>query len=282
VNAFRQGLVQAGFVEGTSVSIEYRWAEDRFDRLPTLANELVQRKVSLIFAGGGEVTAVAAKAATQTIPVVFAIGADPVAHGIVASMNRPGGNVTGVSFLVVQVRPKLVELIKELLPQAKLIALVVNPNRLGYEQALGDVQKSAQASGLDFIVLKAGREQEIDAAFSLLTKSAVDAALFLSDPVYVDRRDQIARLLDMHKLPGIFASREQVTAGGLISYGASLREAVQQAGIYAGRILKGEKPADLPVTQPTKFELVINLKAANAIGLTVPATLLARADEVIE
>jgi putative ABC transport system substrate-binding protein len=169
-----------------------------------------------------------------------------------------------------------------LLPQAKLVALVVNPNRLGYEQALSDVQEAAKASGLDFIVLKAGREQELDAAFSVVSKSPVDAVLFLSDPVYVDRRDQIARLLQLHKLPGIFASREMVAAGGLISYGASLPDSVQQAGAYAGRILKGEKPADLPVMQPTKFELVINLKAAKAIGLAVPPTLLARADEVIE
>jgi putative ABC transport system substrate-binding protein len=282
LTAFRQGLAQAGFAEGTNTSIEYRWADDHFERLSGLAKELVEQRVSLIFAGGGEVSAVAAKNATQTIPIVFAIGADPVQHGIVPSLNRPGGNVTGISFMVVQVRPKLVELTRELLPHAKSVALVVNPNRLGYEQALDDVRRSADAAGFNCVVLRAGNEQEIDAAFATLAKSRVEAIIFLSDPVYVNRRDNIARLAESLRLPGIFSSREHVMAGGLLSYGASLRDAVRQAGTYAGRVLKGEKPADLPVMQPTQFELAINLKTAKAIGLPMPPTLLARADEVIE
>jgi putative ABC transport system substrate-binding protein len=280
--AIQQGLGETGFIEGATVRIEYRWAEDRFDRLPELARDLVQQNVSLIFAGGGEVSAIAAKGATSKIPIVFAIGADPVQHGLVASMNRPGANVTGTTFLVVQVRPKLVELVREILPQAKSIAVLANPNRAGYEQALQDVLGAAKRSGLAVVLLKAGSEREIDAAFSALSSSRVDAMVALSDPVYVNRRVQLAILAAAHKLPTIFSSRENIVAGGLICYGASLVEAARQAAIYAGRILKGEKPENLPVLQPTKFELVINLKTAKALGITVPATLLARADEVIE
>jgi putative ABC transport system substrate-binding protein len=280
--AIQQGLGETGFIEGSTVRLEYRWAEDRFDRLPELARDLVQQKVSLIFAGGGEVSAIAAKGATSKIPIVFAIGADPVQHGLVASMNRPGANVTGTTFLVVQVRPKLVELVREVLPQAKSIAVLANPNRAEYEQALQDVLNAAKRSDLTVVLLKAGGEREIDAAFSSLGSSRVDAMVALSDPVYVNRRVQIAILAAAHKLPTIFSSRENVIAGGLICYGASLVEAARQAAVYTGRILKGEKPENLPVLQPTKFELVINLKTAQALGLSIPPTLLARADEVIE
>jgi ABC-type uncharacterized transport system substrate-binding protein len=279
---FRRGLGEARFVEGDNVIIDFRWAEDRFDRLPALASELVQRNVSLIFVGGGDIAALAAKSATATIPIVFAIGADPVEQGIVASLNRPGGNITGATFLAVEIRPKMVELIRELMPQTKKIAVLGNPNRPGFERLLNDVVKPAEAAGLDVRVLKAGSEREIEAAFSTLNQGKVDGLLVLSDPVYTNRRDQLARLLKMQKIPAIFGSREIVVAGGLMSYGASIEDAYRQAGAYAARILKGEKPADLPVMQPTKFELVINLKTAKALGLTVPPSLLSRADEVIE
>ena len=279
---FRRGLGEARFVEGDTVVIVYRWAEDRFDRLPALASELVQRNVSLIFVGGGDIAALAVKSATATIPIVFAIGADPVQQGIVASLNRPGGNITGATFLAVEIRPKMVELIRELMPQTKKIAVLGNPNRPGFEQLLNDVVKPAEAAGLDVRVLRAGSDREIEVAFSTLNQEAVDGLLVLSDPVYMNRREQIARLLKLHKIPAIFGSRESVVAGGLMSYGASIEDAYRQAGAYAGRILKGEKPGDLPVMQPTKFELVINLKTARALGLTVPPALLSRADEVIE
>ena len=222
------------------------------------------------------------KSATTTIPIVFAIGADPVQQGIVASLNRPGGNITGATFLAVEIRPKMVELIRELIPQGKKIAVVGNPNRPGFEELVKDVVKPAEAAGLDVLVLKAGNEREIESVFSSLKQARIDGLLVLSDPVYTNRRDQVSRLLTSYKIPAIFGSRESVIAGGLMSYGASIEDAYRQAGVYAGRILKGEKPADLPVIQPTKFELVINLKTAKALGLTVPHSLLSRADELID
>src|SRR5262245_5215290 len=279
---FRRGLTETGFLEGNSVIIDYRWAEDRFDRLPALATELVGRNVSLIGVGGGDIAALAAKSATTTIPIVFAIGADPVQQGIVASLNRPSGNITGATFLAVEIRPKMVELIRELIPQGKKIAVVGNPNRPGFEELVKDVVKPAEAAGLDVLVLKAGNEREIESVFSSLKQARIDGLLVLSDPVYTNRRDQVSRLLTSYKIPAIFGSRESVIAGGLMSYGASIEDAYRHAGVYAGRILKGEKPADLPVIQPTKFELVINLKTAKALGLTVPHSLLSRADELID
>ena len=273
---FQRGLSETGFVEGKTVIIDYHWAEDRFDRLPALATELVGRNVSLIGVGGGDVAALAAKSATTTIPIVFAIGADPVQQGIVASLNRPGGNITGATFLAVEIRPKMVELIRELIPHGKKIAVVGNPNRPGFEELVKNVVKPAEAAGLDVLVLKAGN------VFSSLKQARIDGLLVLSDPVYTNRRDQVSRLLTSYKIPAIFGSRESVIAGGLMSYGASIQDAYRQAGVYAGRILKGEKPADLPVIQPTKFELVINLKTAKALGLTVPHSLLSRADELID
>jgi putative ABC transport system substrate-binding protein len=273
---FQRGLSETGFVEGKTVIIDYHWAEDRFDRLPALATELVGRNVSLIGVGGGDVAALAAKSATTTIPIVFAIGADPVQQGIVASLNRPGGNITGATFLAVEIRPKMVELIRELIPHGKKIAVVGNPNRPGFEELVKNVVKPAEAAGLDVLVLKAGN------VFSSLKQAQIDGLLVLSDPVYTNRRDQVSRLLTSYKIPAIFGSRESVIAGGLMSYGASIQDAYRQAGVYAGRILKGEKPADLPVIQPTKFELVINLKTAKALGLTVPHSLLSRADELID
>jgi putative ABC transport system substrate-binding protein len=279
--AFRRGLGGAGFVEGQTVTIHYRWAEDQLNRLPALAEELVQRKVSLIAVGGGDVAAVAAKSATATIPIVFAIGADPVQQGIVASLDRPGGNVTGATFLSVELRPKMVELIRELVPEAQTIAVMGNPNQPGFEQLVHDVVKPAEAFGLGVRVLKAGSGREIDEAFVALSRAPVDGLLILSDPVYNNRCDQITRLERLLKIPTI-SSRNIALGGGLIGYGASTEASFFQAGAYAGRILKGEKPADLPIMQPTKFELIINLKTAKAIDITVPPSLLARADEVIE
>jgi putative ABC transport system substrate-binding protein len=280
LNEFRRGLRESGFNEGDTVEIVYRWAEDRFDRLPALARDLVQQEVSLIAVGGGDVTALAAKSATGTIPIVFAIGADPVQQGIVASLNHPGGNITGTTFSAVEIRPKLIELLRELIPQAKKIAVLGNPNRPGFEHLINDVVKPAEAAGLNVRVLRAGSEREIEKVFSTLNQG-IDGML-VSDPVYANRRDQLSQLLMQHKIPAIFSARENVAGGGLISYGASMEDAYRHAGIYAGRILKGENPSSLPVMRPVKFELVINLKTAKAIGLNVPPALLARADEVIE
>jgi putative tryptophan/tyrosine transport system substrate-binding protein len=280
--AFRRGLGELGFAEGRNVTIVPRWADDRFDLLPSLARELVRSNVTLIAVGGGEVAALAAKSATSTLPIVFAIGADPVQQGIVAGLNRPSGNITGATFLSVEIRPKMLELLREILPRARRIAVLGNPHRPAFTTLLDEVVRPAKAAGLDVRVLKAGSETEIEEAFATFNQTRVDGLLILSDPVYTNRRDQIARLLRLHKIPTVSSTRETVFAGGLISYGASIQDAYRQAGAYAGRILKGEKPADLPVMQPTKFELVINLKTAKVIGVEIPPTLLARADEVIE
>jgi putative tryptophan/tyrosine transport system substrate-binding protein len=282
VAAFRKGLGEGTLTEGTHVALEFRWAEDRFDRLPELASDLVQRDVSLIFAGGGDVVALAAKRATSTIPIVFAIGADPVAQGIVASLSRPGANITGVSFLSVELRPKMVELFRELVPAGASIAVLANPNRPGFERLVAEVVEPAQRAGLRVHVRRAGNEGEITAAFATFETTRVDALLVLSDPVYLNRRVQIAELQAAHRIPTIHASRESVLAGGVASYGASIEEAYRQAALYCARILKGEQAADLPVLQPTKFELVLNLKSAKSLGLDIPPLLLARADEVIE
>ena len=280
--AFRRGVSDSGFLEGQNVSFEYRWAEDQFARLPTLATELVRRNVSLIFAGGGDVSALAAKRATATIPIVFAIGADPVEQGIVASLGRPESNVTGVTFLSVELRPKMLDLIRDLLPTASTIAILGNPNRPNYRALLDQMLALAQARGLKVHVLAAGSGPEIDSAFNILTREPVDALLVLSDPVYGSHHDQLAQLELQYKIPTVNAEREAVVAGSLASYGASIEDSYYQAGIYTGRILKGEKPADLPVLEPTKFELVINLKTAKALGVTIPQSLRATADEVIE
>ncbi len=282
LDAFRRGLAETGFIEGGNLALDYRWAEDGFDRLPRLARDLVQRNVTLIFAGGGDVTALAAKSATATIPIVFAIGADPVRHGIVASFNRPGGNITGVSFLAVAIRPKMLELLQELLPKAATVAVIANPNRPDFGRAVNELLASAQALGLAAQLFKAGNEHEIASAFAAVVHERIDAVLMLSDPVYTSRRDLIVSLETSYAIPTIHSSREHVVAGGLISYGASVADAYRQAGVYAGRILRGARPTDLPVIQSTKFELVINLKTAKTLGLELPPTLLARADEVIE
>jgi putative ABC transport system substrate-binding protein len=283
VAAFHQGLSETGYVEGKNVTIEYRWAEGSYDRLPALAADLVTRKVNLIVATGGDVSALAAKSATSTIPIVFTgIGRDPVGLGLVASLARPGGNITGFSSITIEVNPKRLELLTELVPQARVIALLVNPNNPTTEHMVRDVQEAASAKGLQVPILKAGTEGEIDAAFTSLVQLHAGALVVAGDGFFTSRRDQLAVLASHHTVPAIYNSREFAAAGGLISYGPSTIGIWRQAGIYAGKILKGAKPADLPVQRPTKFELVVNLKTARALGLTVPPSILSRADEVIE
>ena len=281
VTAFRQGLSEAGYVEGENLAIEYRFAEGHYDRLPALAADLVGRKVDLIMANSPP-AALAAKSATSTIPIVFRGGGDPVGGGLVASLARPGGNLTGVS-LADDVTAKRLQLLSELVPRVGVIALLVNPNNANHaERVIRDLQEAARTKGLQLHVLKAGSESEIDSAFASLVQLHVDALIVASDPFLSSRREQLVALASRHAVPAIYAWREFAASGGLISYGASLTAAFRLVGAYTGKVLKGAKPADLPVQQPTTFELVINLKAAKALGLEVPPTLVARADEVIE
>jgi putative ABC transport system substrate-binding protein len=277
--AFREGLSQTGWVEGQNLTIEYRWAEGRLDRLPALATDLVDRKVDVIAAMAGTPPAVAAKGATSTIPIVFS-GGDPVERGLVASLARPGGNLTGVSSL--DLSPKRLEMLSELVPGAKVIALLVNPNNPFAGSTTTNAQEAARTKGVQLHVLKASTESEIDAAFTTLAQTHVDGLIQPSDALFNSRLDQLVALASRHAVPTIYDWREYPAAGGLISYGPSLTGIWRQLGIYAGKILNGAKPADLPVEQPTRFELVVNLKTAKALGLTVPPAILARADEVIE
>lgn len=280
--AFLEGLSKMGYVEGRNLATEYRWAEGHYDRLPALAADLVDRKVDLIAASGGDLAARAAKGATSTIPIVFTSGDDPVVTGLVASLARPGGNLTGVNLLVVELHAKRLDLITELVPQAKVIALLVNPNSPQTERVVQAMQEAARVKGLKLHVLKAANESEIGSAFASLVQLQAGALVQQADPFFLQRRDQLALLAARYAVPAIYEVRQFAEAGGLMSYGTNFAEMYRQIGVYAGRILKGEKPADLPVMQPTKFQLVVNLKAAKAIGLMVPESFLLRADEVIE
>ena len=278
--ALRQGLSETGYVEGQNLAIEYRWAEGHYDRLPAMAADLVGRKVDLIVTGGPPATR-AVKGATSTIPIVLT-GGDPVAEGLVASLARPGGNLTGFTFMVTELMPKRFELISELVPQTRVIALLVNPNSPSTEATIRDVQEAARATGVQLEIVKAGAEGEFETAFASLVQQHAGALVVGADPLFASGREQLVALAARHGVPTIYQWREFAAAGGLISYGPSLTAAYRQVGIYAGKILKGAKPADLPVQQPTTFELVVNLKTAKALGLTVPPSILARADEVIE
>jgi len=283
LRAFRQGLKDAGFIEGENVAIEYRWADSQIDRLPALAAELVQRRVAVIAASGGTPSILAAKAATTTIPIVFALAEDPVRLGLVASLARPSGNLTGINFFGTELAAKRLELLRELVPGAIRIAVLVDPtNATNTETTVRGVEAAARAKGLQIQVLNASNSREVDATFATLASERPDALLVGSTAFLADRRVQLAQLAARHAVPAIYVDRQFAEVGGLMSYGASLGDAFRQVGVYSGRILKGAKPADLPVLQSTKFELVINAPTARMLGLTVPPTLLATADEVIE
>ena len=282
VDAFRQGLYETGFAEGQNVTIEYRWAEGQYDRLPALVADLIRQKPAVIVATGGDVGVRAAKKAATAIPIVFTSGSDPVAAGFVSSLNRPGDNVTGVSLFVSVLEGKKLELLRELVPMAAVIGFLVNPNNPRADVDTADMQAAARALGKLLLILKADGEHDFDAVFTNLAQQRVDALVVHTEPFFLSRRDHLVELAARYSIPTIYGLREFAAAGGLISYGTKLSDSYRQVGIYTGKILKGEKPADLPVMQPTKFEFVINLKAAKALGLTVPTSLLARADEVIE
>ena len=283
LRAFRQGLKDTGYVEGENVAIEYRWAEGQFDRLPALAAELVRRRVAVIATNGGAAAAFAAKAATTTIPIVFVVGEDPTKLGLVASLARPGGNLTGVNLVIGELTAKRLGLMRELVPSAARVAVLVNPtNTANAETTLRDVEPAARAMGFQIQILKASTSSEIDAAFATFVRERPDIMFVGNDAYLTSRRVQLVHLATLHKMPATYSLREFAEAGGLMSYGVNMGDALRQLGVYAGRILKGDKPADLPVVQSSKFELVINAVTARMLGLTVPSSVLSIADEVIE
>ena len=283
LSAFRQGLSETGYVEGRNVTIEFRWADSQNDRLPALAADLVRRQVKVIAAPGSTPAALAAKAATATIPVVFQVGTDPVAAGLVASLARPGGNVTGVTTLNTELGPKRLQLLRELIPTAKIIALLVNPTSPFITENISkDLELAARTLGLQLHILNASTERDFDTVFATFAQLRADALVIAPDAMFISRSEQLGALTLQHAVPAITQFREFAAAGGLMTYGGSFTESARQVGVYTGRILKGEKPADLPVQQSAKAELIINVKSAKALGLAVPRELLARADELIE
>jgi putative tryptophan/tyrosine transport system substrate-binding protein len=279
--AFRQGLSEKGYVEGRNVAIEYRWAEGHYDRMPALAADLVGRKVDVIIAVGSAGIA-AARNTTTTIPIVFTGGGDLVAAGLIASLARPGGNLTGISIFSRELHPKRLQLLSEVVPQGEVIAVLMNPTNSNSDSVARDTQEAARANGQRLAILKAGTDSEIDAAFAALVQVHAGALVVSSDPYFNSRREQIVALAARHAIPTMYDWREFADDGGLMSYGPSLTDTFRQAGVYAGRVLAGANPADLPILQPTRFELVINLKTAKALGLTIPQSILGRADELIE
>jgi putative ABC transport system substrate-binding protein len=279
---FHQGLSEAGYVEGRNVAIEYRWANGHYNQLPALAADLVARKVAVIVANGGDVVALAAKGATTTIPIVFSTGSDPVKNGLVSSINRPDGNLTGISLFGGALDAKRLEMVHELVPQASTVAVLQNPKLAETDSRFKAIQEAARAIGLQVFDVNAEDEPTIDVAFATITERRAGAVIVAGDPFLLSRHSQIVAQAAHHAVPAIYAWREYTTAGGLISYGVNLANATRDAGVYTGKILKGAKPVDLPVLQPAKFELVVNLKTAKTLGLTIPSTLLAVADEVIE
>jgi putative tryptophan/tyrosine transport system substrate-binding protein len=282
VAAFRAGLAETGYVEGRNVAIEFRWAEGRFDRLPALAEELVRRPVAVLAPVAGYQTPRAAQAATSTIPIVFGIGEDPVREGLVPNLNRPGGNTTGATFSTALLGAKRLDVLRQLVPQAEVIGLLVNQNSMQGQGQARDVQEAAQKLGLQLVVLNGGSDEDIDAAFASLARLKVGALLVGADPSFDPKRNRLIAMVAQHAVPAIYQFRDYALAGGLMSYGASIAELYQQVGIYVGRVLNGDKPGDMPVMLPAKFEMVINLKTAGVLRLTIPPALLATADEVIE
>jgi len=283
IAVIRQSLNGAGFVEGRNVALDYRWADGQLDRLPGLAADFVRQQVAVIVTMGGEVSAVAAKAATATIPIVFVTGGDPIRSGLVTSLRRPGGNSTGVSMSIVDTEAKRLGLLRELRPNATTSAVLVNPANIAQvEMQMSDIQTAANSLGQKIAILNASAIRDIDAAFARLVQMRADALLVAADPFFFNRAPQLVVLAARHAIPTLYSRREFAAAGGLMSYGSNIEESYRVLGVYTGRILKGEKPGDLPIQRPTKFELVINLSTARVLGIEVPPTLLARADEVIE